>query len=220
MKKTNLKKTNMKKGITLIEIILAIVLIAIILGVTIPKLMSNSARAEIKTVITSDVKSIVESAGTWRKSSATAAGTYLKVSGANLDHTLPSNIVVTANKGLILSSGLKTGVAVDGSNASEGTGVVYYIFNDTGATSSDSAKDKSNEFSLYADFANGSNDLNWDAKTRGYAEDVFTDVIAEVTDNPNPVKNTAYSTAVGGVTFNCTAGNSNTAVCYTHLEVR
>jgi len=47
-----MKKTNMKKGITLIEIILAIVLIAIILGVTIPKLMTNSAKAEIKTVIT------------------------------------------------------------------------------------------------------------------------------------------------------------------------
>jgi len=219
MKKTNLKKTNMKKGITLIEIILAIVLIAIILGVTIPKLMSNSARAEIKTVITSDVKSIVESAGTWRKSSATAAGTYLKVSGANLDHTLPSNIVVTT-AGLILSSGLKTGVAVDGSAASEGTGVVYYIFNDTGTNAADGNADKSNEFSLYADFQGGSDNLNWDDKTRGYAEDVFTDVIAEVTDNPNPVKNTAYSTAVGGVTFNCTAGNSNTAVCYTHLEVR
>ena len=217
-------KQNMKKGITLIEIILAIVLIAVIMGITIPKLMSNSAKAEVKQVITSDVRSIVESANMWKKASAKAKGTYKELSAGVLNSRLPSNMAVDSALGLIYSSGLKTGT-VDANNVPQ-TGVKYTVL-----WQFDSTKTNTGHFSIGMDITQGADStvgLGWDPKLQQYALDVFTDTIAELTDGTMTPDSTQTQTASGatitnGVAvldrpFDCT--NTNNVVCQGDLEIK
>jgi len=216
--KTNINKTNMKKGITLIEIILAIVLIAIILGVTIPKLMTNSAKAEIRTVITSDVKSIIESAETWRKTSSLARKTFETLDAAALNSRLPSNMIISFD-GEILSSGLKTGILIGDPATTEDTGVKYLVtWNFTGAAGN--ALNKTSEFSIAMDVSDGANSLNWDDKLQAYAQEVFRDTIVEMTSGADANSaarlvtngNTISSVPAGGAvaTYTC---NDATTTC-------
>ena len=226
-----MKKNNMKKGITLIEIILAIVLIAIILGITIPKLMSNSDRAEIKSVITSDVKSIVEAALLWKKSSATALGSYIALDGQDLNSRLPSNMVVAtgtasaAYEGTIYSSGLGTGNQEAGDERN--TGAQYAV---TWVITTTPDNGLTGNFSIAMDISRGIADLTWDGKTQQYARDVFNDTIAELTNGTgviatagtiitginNNTQVTGYSATATGATVTCTS-NGN-VVCYDNIK--
>lgn len=189
-----MKKKNMKKGITLIEIILAIVLIAIILGITIPKLMSNSDRAEIKSVITSDVKSIVEAAMIWKKSSAGASGNFVNLDASDLNSRLPSNMLVDSTQGIIFSSALNTGVEDTAGDKNSETGAQYKVQWKIGA-----ATGEAGAFSIAMDISNGVDDLNWDDKTRDYAKDVFNDVIAELTNGEGTNDQVTSGKVNGGI---------------------
>lgn len=217
-----MKKNNMKKGITLIEIILAIVLIAIILGITIPKLMSNSERAELKSVITSDVKSIVESAMLWKKASASAQNNFMSIDANDLNSRLPSNMVVDGTQGIIFSSGLNSGN--QDANGFNQTGVQYHI---TWTISNDANHQDTANFSIAMDITNGATDLTWDAKTQQYAQDVFNDTIAELTNGTATVSTSGtfnggvnnstggtYTAPTGGATVTC-GGN---VVCYDNVR--
>jgi len=214
-----MKKQTMKKGITLIEIILAIVLIAIIMGITIPKLMSNSAKAEIKQVITSDIRSIVEAANTWKRASADAGGNFRNLNSAALNSRLPSNMVVDGAKGYIYSSGLRTGT-VDGTNNE--TGVRYTVrwqFDNALEGTSPNFINTGN-FSIGMDYDLGATHLTWDAKMQAYAQDVFNDTIEEIAGNNHTLFTTDINTlnaagADSGTSFPCSAnavcqGNINT----------
>jgi len=185
-----MKKQNMKKGITLIEIILAIVLIAIIMGITIPKLMSNSTKAEIKQTITSDLRSIVEAANTWKRASAVAGGNFQQLSSGAINSRLPSNMKVNGALGLIYSSGLNTGTS-DADGIAQ-TGVRYTVewqFDDALKGNAPNFTNTGN-FSIGMDFALGRDELNWDAKMVLYAQDVFNDTIAEMSTSTPWVKPT------------------------------
>lgn len=212
-----MKKQNMKKGITLIEIILAIVLIAIIMGITIPKLMSNSTKAELKQTITSDIRSIFESATTWKRASAAAAGNYQNITSGRLNTRLPSNMQVDGALGLIYSSGLRTGNNGGTSNNYALTGAVYTVTWQFDTTLTDSGR-----FSIGVDYSYGADVLDWDPKIIGYAIDVFNDTIAEVTGAGNEPYNTTVNTrssngADSGSAFDCSDAN---IVCIGNLRVR
>lgn len=202
-----MKKVKMKKGITLIEIILAIVLIAIIMGLTIPKLMENSERAEIKQVITSDVRAIIEAAVMWKKSSAAAAGNYQAISANNLISRLPSSMAVRG--GLIFSSGLNTGAADRlGSGENPATGVVYMIdWNLAGAAAGTALTGR---FGIGMDVQNGVEDLQWNANIQAYARDVFSDLVAEISDGGN----TAFNAGAVNVGTNFPCNTAATTVCF------
>jgi type II secretory pathway pseudopilin PulG len=201
MKQENKK---LRRGITLIEIILAIVLIAIILGVTIPKLMSNSTKSEIKQVITSDVKSIISAATTWRRSAAAAEGTYEALTPNRLNSRLPSNMVVNVtDSGVIMSSGLKTGQA-----GNEKTGVSYIVAMKTTTGGSDT---ETARFAIAINTKSGVDNLNWNAKMHQYALDVFEDVMAEVSDNEGALTPTVGGT-IGGTMENGTMTASSTDI--------
>ena len=218
-----MKKQNMKKGITLIEIILAIVLIAIIMGITIPKLMSNSTKAEIKQTITSDVRSIVEAANTWRRASSTASGSFMVLSSGRIDSRLPSNMAVDPVKGYIYSSGLSTGNK-DGSF--DETGVRYTVswqFDDA-LKGIDPDFTNTMNYSIAMDVTLGDTDLNWDSKMVQYAKDVFGDTIAEIGDSDiyetdfNMLKTDATA---GDVTMYCTDKNddqSHNGICIGNIN--
>ena len=104
----NFKSKSSRKGFTLIEVILAIVVVAVIMGIAIPKVMSNSDKAQIKQSISSDVRSIVEAAADWKRTDrATSDGTYKNISESQLSSRLPSNMDVNGSG--ILSSGFNGG---------------------------------------------------------------------------------------------------------------
>ena len=218
-----MKKTNMKKAITLIEIILAIVLIAIILGVTIPKLMTNSTKAEIKAVISSDVKSIMETAATWKKSSASAAGSYMNISGNALNSRLPSNMRVDNVTAIIMASGLLTG---DKINAEDETGVQYLVAWNTESHITAATHDSS-VFALAADFKLGETKLNWDSKMLQYAKDVFSDTIAEATNGDDTEVNEGTIKPVNAsktaVSFDCASSEDDSTrdvVCHNNILLK
>ena len=222
------KKSNMKKGITLIEIILAIVLIAIILGITIPKLMANSARAEIKAVISSDVKSIVEAATLWRKSSSIAKGSYVRLSSDKLNTRLPNTMEVITSSQLIMSSGLKTGSA----DAVDKTGVRYVVLWSFGTPV---ATTPVGRFAIGMDIDKAITDLQWDSKLRAYAREIFTDIVAEVSDGGTAygsdiVPTDGFTPASGAAatagtangdsfTLPCSTTDSDKAVCYDQILI-
>jgi prepilin-type N-terminal cleavage/methylation domain-containing protein len=183
-------KKNMKKGITLIEIILAIVLIAIILGITIPKLMSNSDRAELKSVISSDIRTIVEAASLWKKESAAAQNSYATVSSAQIASRLPGNMHVDTVSGYIHSGGLRSGNASADATSQE-TGAQYIVMNDT-----DGANVENGTISIIVDITRGANDLGWAARTLTYAQDVVTDTMFELTGGATTGETDSASTAV------------------------
>jgi prepilin-type N-terminal cleavage/methylation domain-containing protein len=190
-KQTN--KRGFKKGITLIEIIIAIVLIAIILGLTIPKIMSNAKRAEIKQTITSDVQAIFQAAQDWRKttsptSSYAGAGDN-GIDGSDIMASLPSDIVVvdagTANTA-ILSSGFRTGFLAEemtllAAGATSSTGVRYVLAQSQGnPVTVASINRQSFALGIELDVAASSdNGLGWDPKEIAYAQEVFASVIRE-----------------------------------------
>ena len=203
------KQVKMKKGITLIEIILAIVLIAIILGVTIPKLMSNSAKAEIKQVITSDVRSIVEAATTWRRSSSSAGGNYKAISASYIFSRLPSTMAVDGTNGRIYSSGLNVGTEVTvGTNTYKETGVTYTIvWQFDPATHTNTGR-----FSIGMDIDRGESDtgLDWNDNLQAYAKETFNDVVVEIS-NGQSSNHTASSNTLNAsnanVVYDCSNGN-------------
>ena len=214
-----MKKTKMKQGITLIEIILAIVLIAIILGLTIPKLMKNSQNAEIKQTISTDVKAIVEAAILWKKSAAGANNNFRSIDNTKLDSRLPNNMVVigkaTPTKYRITSAGLRTGNSeVDAANAS---GIEYFI---TWQFDTANTANKSGNFSLGADFNNGANDLQWDAKTLAYAKDAFSDAVATVNSITNTKYETSYTSSGSGVTSGTIDCSNTNTLCYGNISVQ
>jgi type II secretory pathway pseudopilin PulG len=210
-------KKNMKSGITLIEIILAIVLIAVIMGITIPKLMSNSAKAEMKTVITSDLKSIIDAANTWRKSSSTSNGNFQNINSAEIFSRLPSNMRVEGTKGLIHSSGLRTGLDdnLGAGTTGKGTGVTYTITWQFDSTT----YPQSGNFSIGMSIKNGIEDLNWDSKLMTYAKDIFRDVIYETSDgNFNAHTSSITTTGSSGVAMACGTAASD-AICLGNIRV-
>lgn len=210
-----MKRTNMKKGITLIEIVLAIIIIAIIAGITIPKLMSQSDRAEMKQVITSDIKSIVDAAVMWKKSSSASSGNFQAVSTDNIESRLPSNMAVDAGKGLIYSAGFPTGTTdtLGGGAANAGTGIVYTI-----SWQFDSTRTATGRFSIAMDIQNGTTQLDWDEKLQAYATEVFEDTINEMSDRDyNQWATDITTTGTGGITFECS--DSAKTICLGNIRV-
>ncbi|MCP4971312.1 MAG: prepilin-type N-terminal cleavage/methylation domain-containing protein [Arcobacter sp.] len=180
----------MKKGITLIEIILAIVLIAIILGIAIPKLMTNSTQAEIKQTAVSDLKSIVEAASLWRRSSAKANGNFKEVSVDEIESRLPSNMEADTTKGIIYSSGLKTGTL---NGSIDETGLQYSILWDPGLSSTP----PEGSFTIVVDARKGQNDLGWEGRMARYALEVFDDALMDMADNEAAVYDKDITASTG-----------------------
>jgi len=184
------KTTKMKKGITLIEIILAIVLVAIILGITIPKLMANSARAEIKQVISSDMQTIIQTAELWRKSNRGSSGSFTNLNSSLLVSRLPNTMGFSG--GAILSSGLDTGNVTAGQE----TGAVYVL--EWSFSPSVAGTTPTLGFSIGMDITRGAIDLGWDARLQAYALEVFSNSIADLTVTlapGEPLSTAGYTTA-------------------------
>jgi type II secretory pathway pseudopilin PulG len=219
--KQNVKK-GMRKGITLIEIILAIVLIAIILGITIPKLMSNSAKAEIKQVVASDLKSIVSAAKDWRKSSATAAGSFDSIKPSAIASRLPSNMMVDTTDKVILSAGLLTGSQT--SQNLRDTGIQYNVgWNlqkiTLAAVNTGTPVVKTGRFSIVVDIRNGVNELGWENQLVVYAQDVINDTIAEMIEEGETLStyvSNASAVTLDGITYDCSNAN---ILCFDSLEL-
>jgi type II secretory pathway pseudopilin PulG len=208
--KLNMKKT-MKKGITLIEIILAIVLIAVILGITIPKLMSNSAKAEIKQTVTSDIKSIFKAAKDWRKSSAMADSSFRGLDGQDLASRLPSNMSVNTD-GVIFSAGLRTGNKDVTTTSINDTGIKYVVRWQLAAE--DNSKEKG-RFSIAISVVDGTN-LGWSSRITTYAQDMLKDTIAEAVSGTNNLA--LYTT--GDVTAGTVAQDGTVASTATAVVVK
>jgi prepilin-type N-terminal cleavage/methylation domain-containing protein len=222
------QQRNMKKGITLIEIILAIVLIAVISGIAIPKLMSNSTQAEIKSTIVSDVKSITEAISLWRKSSATSNGVNRVLDVTEIRSRLPLNMQVDANLGVISSSGLATGESNDDEASFRNTGVVYSVwFNltdevaglgDEAATTHDTSS-----FAIAIDTTFGAAELGWDIRMQEYALDIFQDAITDLAQrNSITTYDVGDVDARGGgtaITFTC-ANTGLTTRCFENILVQ
>jgi len=205
--KLNMKKT-MKKGITLIEIILAIVLIAVILGITIPKLMSNSAKAEIKQAVASDIKSIFKAAKDWRKSSAMADSSFRGLDGQDLASRLPSNMSVNVD-GVIFSAGLRTGNKDTATTTINDTGIKYVVRWQLSAE--DNTKPKG-RFSIAISVVDGTK-LGWSSRITTYAQDMLKDTIAEaVSGTNNLILYTAGDVTAGTVDQNGKVTSSGNAV--------
>lgn len=221
MENTNKK---MKKGITLIEIILAIVLIAIILGITIPKLMSNSDQAEIKNAISNDVKTITEAANIWRKQTVAANGTFLDVSAGNITSLLPNTMTVVGD--YIMSSGLRTG---DGTNRN--TAVRYFIRNNFGTGTNRGTFALGMEI-VPAGAAAGAagSTAGWDQRMMTYALNAFNDAIQStsagvITGGPRATQFTGAVTIGTTVNATCVGGSGYSAaatstICFDTINVR
>ena len=211
------KQTNMKKGITLIEIILAIVLIAIILGITIPKLMANSAKAEIKQVITSDLRSIVEAATTWRRASSVANGNYQNLSAAAIFSRLPATMSVDGTNGRIYSSGLNVGTTdTVGASTFNRTGVNYTV-----TWQFDPATDtNTGTFSIGMDVTEGgaNTGLDWNNNLTQYAKDTFFDVVTEMSSSfqTHTAATNTTDSAGANVAYVCT--NNGVIVCARNMQ--
>ena len=203
----------MKKGITLIEIILAIVLIAIILGITIPKLMSNSQQGEIKSVISNDVKAIVESAALWRKQSVAAAGSFATLSPLALNSTLPSNMQVNTTTGRIYSTGFRTGE--NDAQGLDDRGIFYTVRWQFGST------DNTGRFAIGMDINRGVSELGWDPKIQAYAREVFMDAVTGVSQASILHSTAVGATAAGAVgASEALACDNNVSVCFDQVNVR
>ena len=188
MKQNVLKK---RGGFTLIEVILAIVVVAVIMGIVIPKVMSNSDKAQIKQVISSDVRSIIQAAADWKRTSADAGGTYTNIAASKLDSRLPSNMKINANK--IQSSGFNGGC-------------VY------GLTKSNINQD-GDSFVLAMDCTSAKDALNWSAKLQAYATEAFKDTVKSL--GGSNVADDTSSNNVNGI--DCST-SSSTISCITKIS--
>ena len=205
----------MKKGITLVEIILAIVLIAIILGITIPKLMSNSQQAEIKQVITHDVQAIVESAVLWRKQNVAQNGAYTNLSPAALNSTLPSNMDVNTVTGRIYSTGFRTGE--NDAQGLDNRGAFYTVRWQFGTTNN------TGRFAIGIDINRGVTELGWDPKIQQYAIQSFQNAVASVSQaSVGHNAAVAVQAAVAGVSgiSEALACDNNVSACFDQVNVR
>ena len=164
-----MKKGQKRSGFTLIEVILAIVVVAVIMGIVIPKVMSNSDKAQIKQVISSDVRSIIQAAADWRRTSADASGTYKDINASALDSRLPSNMKLNAD-GQIQSSGFNGGC-------------VYGL-------KSSSINNHGDSFELAVDCATAKSNLNWSDKLVAYAKEAFVDTVKSL-GGENTAKDTS-----------------------------
>ena len=175
-------RQNIKKkrgGFTLIEVILAIVVVAVIMGIVIPKVMSNSDKAQIKQVISSDTRSIIQAAADWKRTSADAQGTYKDISASALNSRLPSNMDLNGSN--ILSSGFNGGCK-------------YGVDSSTINSDGDS-------FIIAIDCSNAKQALNWNSKLVSYAKEAFIDTVKSLGD-VNATVNTSNNDVDG---LDCTA---------------
>lgn len=213
------QQKRMKKGITLIEIILAIVLIAIILGIAIPKLMTNSTQAEIKQTVVSDVKSIVEAASLWRKSSATAEGVFTALTPEAIRSRLPQSMQVDAVQGIISSAGLATGQANATTAAYRNTGVTYTVWFHLDSATTATANTMS--FSIAMNTTFGDTQLGWDDRMQEYALDVFQDTITDLAQRGEINRWDTDANTLGStpISFAC-SGNVTGTRCFQNILVQ
>ena len=178
-------------GFTLIEVILAIVVVAVIMGIVIPKVMSNSDKAQIKQVISSDVRSIVQAAADWKRTSSDAGGTYANIKAEYLDSRLPSSMKVEDYGGekVIKSSGFNKGCKF-GLDASQIT------------TAGDS-------FILAMDCSNAQQALNWNSKLQSYAREAFMDTVKSIGGE----NVTEYSDSTKIDNIDCSTSGSGATKC-------
>jgi prepilin-type N-terminal cleavage/methylation domain-containing protein len=189
MKQNVFKK---RGGLTLIEVILAIVVVAVIMGIVIPKVMSNSDKAQIKQVISSDVRSIIQAAADWKRTSADAGGTYTNIAASKLDSRLPSNMSKNSSD-QITSSGFNGGC-------------VYGLVSSTITNAGDS-------FELAMDCTNAKNALNWSAKLQAYATEAFKDTVKSL--GGKDVADDTSSSDVNGIDCSST---TNVVSCITKIS--
>jgi hypothetical protein len=181
--------------------------------------MSNSDRAEVKQVITNDLRSIIEASIMWRKSSSASNGNFEQLSVNAIQSRLPSNMSVDAANGLIYSSGLRTGNAdkLGGTpNPANGqSGPVYTIHWDFNNRTSDKTTYKTGWFAIGMDTQNGIESLNWDTKLEAYAKEVFEDVVNEMS-NGQYTSHTGASTGSGAITITC----GTDSICFKEVGIR
>ena len=158
----NKKHTNMKKGITLIEITFAIIIIAIIASITIPKILENAAKTEMKVVVSNDAKSIYDSLIDWKSTNSDAkANGFKNINTTAIKFIIPESMVVNSQN--ISSAGLK----IAGTSS---TGVIYKISN-INATKS---------FVVEIDTTNGQKDLTWSDNYVGNIIEVFKNTFSQL----------------------------------------
>jgi type II secretory pathway pseudopilin PulG len=158
----NKVKTNMKRGITLIEITFAIIIIAIIAGITIPKILENAAKTEMKVVVSNDAKSIYDSLIDWKSTNLDAKQNGFKnINTTAIKFIIPESMEVNSQN--ISSAGLK----VPGSSSS---GVIYKISNINSTKS----------FVFEIDTSNGRNNLDWSDNYVGNIKEVFKNTFSQL----------------------------------------
>ena len=171
-------------GFTLIEVILAIVVVAVIMGIVIPKVMSNSDKAQIKQVISSDVRSIVQAAADWKRTDqSTSDGTYANIQADLLDSRLPSNLPVDTTNHNVKSSGFHNGC-------------LFALVKD--------ASDGST-FKMGMDCSDAATKLSWSNKLKSYAKEAFFDTAKSLSSSATQTT----SGSIGNV--DCTKDTSSCA---------
>ena len=189
--KANIKAK--RRGFTLIEVILAIVVVAVIMGIVIPKIMSNSDKAQIKQVISSDVRSIISAAADWKRTDQTTSdGTYKNISAELLDSRLPSNIQVDADNKYIKSSGFHGGC-------------LFTLVKDA---------DDGHNFKMGMDCSDAAKKLNWSSKLIAYAKQAFIDTVKTISPDSNK-EDGDTEVSSGGQTVKC---NDNESICATNIS--
>ena len=174
-----------RKGFTLIEVILAIVVVAVIMGIVIPKVMSNSDKAQIKQVISSDVRSIISAAADWKRTDRTDAnGVYDNISAELLSSRLPSNMDVDEANKYIKSSGFNGGC--------------IFTLDSNGSSA----------FKMGMDCTTAATKLSWSSKLKAYAREAFIDTIKSLSTSADKLE----SGSIGdGTSVDCSASNKNAA---------
>ena len=97
--------SKMKSGFTMMELIFVIVIIAGLMAMFIPKITSNADKAEVSSVLSSDIKSILSKATEWKKMDSDSKGTFEGITTAKLAPYLPDNMSYDESGDYIKSSG-------------------------------------------------------------------------------------------------------------------
>lgn len=189
------EEAKLKKAFTLMELVFVIIIIAIIAAVTIPKILDNSDKTQIASIVGSDIKSIYRAAGEWKKSSNAAGGSYSTISGDKISAYLPTNMSVDAG-GWIYSSGLNKGIR-------------YEILSDKINSDGDS-------FKVFVDLQTARDRNHWSTNIQKYAELKATDILQRTSADPTKATIDLAAKAIGDANADFTnGGTTDDSMCGT-----
>jgi len=180
----------MRKGFTLMEVIFVVIIIAMIASFTIPKILSNSDKTQIASVLGSDVKSLYQAASEWKRSSTDSDGTWSNLDNAKLEAYLPANMSYDSTNNYIVSSGF--------------SGSIHY------KVLSDKISNDGDSFKVLIDMSKAKDNSKWNDNVVKYAETKANNLIAKIANNTNSVVKSKDAKDIGNANDDFTTGGTDT----------